>query len=186
MKGVIVMVETGIKELDNILKPYPVVEIEGDWSNHIVELASMLIRIARKKNLKIMFFDNRKFPGTREIFHSLEPVIIDFDIPVFVADDLNVLATQLLLFKKSSNSTLLLVLPYRRDLFSQIENTHLPKLKYALHVASKKGWEILIINPVVSEYTPLNYYIADITLRIDFEKEKILVSVLNKLAITTI
>ncbi len=180
------MVEIGIKELDNILKPYRVVEMEGDWSNHVIELGSLLIRIARKKNLRIMFFDNKKFPGTRGIFHSLEPVIIDFDIPVFVADDINVLTTQLLLLKKSNNSSLLLVLPYRRDLFSQTENTHLPKLKYALYVASKKGWEILIINPVVSEYTPFNYYIAEITLRIDFEKEKILVSVLNKLAITTI
>ncbi len=180
------MVEIGIEELDNILKPYPVVEIEGDWSNHIVELASLLIRVARRKNLRIMFFDNKKFSDVKEIFHSIEPVIIDFDIPVFVADDINVLTTQLLLLRKSNNSALLLVLPYRRDLLSQTENTYLPKLKYALHVASKKGWDVLIINPVVSEYNPLNYYIADITLRIYFGKEKILVSVLNKLTITII
>lgn len=133
-----------------------------------------------------MFFDNKKFPSAREIFHDLEPVIIDFDIPVFVTDDINILTTQLLLLKKSRNSCLLIIVPYRRDLLSQTENTHLPKLKYALHVASNKDWDVLIINPVVSEYTSLNYYIADITLRIDFEREKILVSVLNKLAIATI
>ncbi|MCD6196777.1 MAG: hypothetical protein J7J82_08340 [Staphylothermus sp.] len=179
------MIETGTRELDDFLKPYNMVEIESDWGNHVVELGTILIRIAIKKNLRIIFFNNKKFPIVKKIFYDLEPLIIDFGIPVFLADDINIVTTQLLLLNKSNNSALLLVLPYRRDLFSQIENTHLPKLKYALQIVSEKGWEIIIVNPVVSDYTPLNYYIADITLRIDFKKEGI-ISVLNKSMTTTI
>lgn len=174
------MVKLGIEDLDKIISPYKIVEFEADWANHIVELADIIWRLARQGEVHIVFLNSSKYVDVNKLYMDLEPLIEDVgDVKVYWTRNMEILAYHLLLLTKTKNGSVVIILPYRRDLISQIENTYVPKLRYALKIAADNGWNIVIVNPVVTDSIVSNY-IGDITLRIRFGEEANYIEVLNK------
>lgn len=174
------MVKLGIKELDNIISPYKIVELEADWSNHILELADIIFRLARQGQVHILFVNSSKYIDIDKFYLDLEPFIEDIgDIKIYWAKNIETLAYHLLLTPKTKKGYIIVILPYRRDLVSQIENTYTPRLKHSLQIAADKGWSIIIVNPLISEGV-INNYLGEISLRIRFGKGINYVEILNR------
>jgi len=144
-----------------------IVEIVHDWINDYVLLARLIREIYVKSTVYMVVYNNNKFCDTSELYSKIQPMIDDLDeLYVFTESNLESLVYHLYMLKRIKHGYLILILPYIRDLRSQIEISYFKKLVSALQRVVESGWRVLIINPVVNNHRKRGVFIANITLKI--------------------
>jgi hypothetical protein len=180
------MVVLGINGLDEIIKPYNIVEFEADWSKNIVELADIIWRLARRGIVHLILINSSKYIDIDKLYSDLEPFLEDIrNVKIYWTQNIETLTYHLLLMDRvrSGEGFIVIILPYRRDYVSQVENTYIPKLKHSLRIASIRGWGIIIINPILhveDPYVRSRVFLAEATLRILFGERNNYIVVINK------
>lgn len=127
-----------------------VVEIRGNWFNHILELAKLIKKLSRRSRVHLLIYNSCKYIDIYRLYHEIMNYIEDIDnITVFWEDDVEALIYHTVLLESNVNNYLVIVLPYISEYVSQLENTYLHKLRRVLisEVVSK-GWRVVVINPV--------------------------------------
>ncbi len=169
------MVRFGIPIFDELLKYYSIVELEGDWVNHVVELADLIMRSALKRKVYILFYVGREFMDLDQLYSSLEPIVRNHgNIEIRL-----VLSISSLIFNISyiceyigGNTTIYLILPYPRDMPSHTSISFFPELEKIIRSSIENGVEVIIINPMNNRNVKWkNIYLADITLRLEFYED---------------
>jgi len=161
-----------IDDIYSLTEKYMIVEIVHDWINDYVLLARLIREIYFKSTSYMVVYNNSKFCDINELYSKIQPMIDDLDeLYVFTESNLESLIYHLYMLKKIKHGYLILILPYMRDLRSQIEISYFKKLVIALHYVVKSGWRVLIINPVVNNHRNGGVFIANITLKIRNNEE---------------
>jgi len=161
-----------INKIYSLTEKYKIVELIHDWINDYILLARLIREIYFKSTVYMVVYNNNKFCDTSELYSKIQSMIDDLDeLYVFTESNLESLIYHLYMLKKIKRGYLILILPYMRDLRSQIEISYFKKLVSALHYVVESGWRVLIINPVVNNHRNGGVFIANITLKIENSEE---------------
>jgi len=163
--------KSGLDELVHVVEKTGLVEVIGDWSEHVDALGLFLSKLAENKHVHVVFYGSSKFVDLLSLYNKLEPYLSMLEnLAVFWENSVEALIYHILLLGKDRGSALVLIFPHDKHLNSQIENTYLHKLRSALVEAHKLGWVVIVVNPVRRLPNGTHNKLAKLTLYVDFNK----------------
>ncbi|OYT38178.1 MAG: hypothetical protein B6U89_06265 [Desulfurococcales archaeon ex4484_58] len=174
------MVRLGIRELDRLINKYRSIELESDWMNHVNELVKIIRNASYEGLVHIVFYSSSKYCDIHKLYLEIEPYLESLDnVSIFWESNIEAFIYHVLMLDRVKNGYLFLMLPYDRTHLSQIENTYLYKLVYTIEQAHRRGWNIIIINPIKTWGRRNSIYVADITVQINYYEKEALVKIIN-------
>jgi len=175
--------KSGLDELVYIVEKTGLVEVIGDWSGHVDELGLFLSKLAENKHVHVVFYGSSKFVDLLSFYNKLEPYLSMLEnVAVIWENSVEALIYHTLLLGKNRGSALVLIFPHDKHLNSQIENTYLHKLRSALIEAHKRGWVVIVINPVRRVPNKTHNKLAKLTLYVDFSGDHVSVNTVENVS----
>ncbi len=175
------MVVFGLSFIDSYTRGSMIVELEADWVRHGFELADLILRKSRDSFVHVVMYSGKEFIDIDELYHSIEPFIHGVrNIAFSWASSIESFVYYLFLLPETAGSAVFIVLPYPRDMPSTPLASKLHILRRAMVSAAKRGWEIIVINPMQNHAGRGNeVFIANNTLKLVFDENTGAVRVLR-------
>jgi hypothetical protein len=164
-----------------LLEKQGIVELVGDWRRGTSWIGLFIKRLSLIGDTYLVIYNNGKFIDVREFYNEIEPYLREEDnTMVFWENNFEALVYHIILLERVRRGYLILILPYSRTMLSQIENTYLYSFKRALDQAVRKGWRILVINPVIEDLDRSRWpWITRAVVYVEFRGEEIVVNLVN-------
>ena len=149
-----------------------IVELEAAWVRHGFELADLILRKSRDSFVHVVMYSGKEFIDIDELYHAIEPFIHGVRNVAFSwASSIESFVYYLSLLPETENGTVFIILPYPRDMPSTPMASKLHMLRQAMVSAAKRGWEIVVINPMENRVSRGNeVFIANNTLKLVFDE----------------
>jgi len=167
----------GLDELVHVVEKTGLVEVIGDWSEHVDELGLFLRKLAENKYVHVVFYSSSKFVDPLSLYNKLEPHLSMLEnVAVIWENSVEAIIYHILLLGEGHGNVIVLVFPHDKHLNSQIENTYLYKIRSALIEARRRGWIVIVVNPVKRIPNNIHDKLAKLTLHVDFSNDHVSVN----------